>query len=1322
MKTNGNNLVPSDYYIGLDIGTNSVGWAVTDTAYNILRFKGNSMWGIRLFDEAMDASERRTARTARRRLARRKQRLLLLELLFNDEIRKKDENFFLRLKESSLWLEDRSVKTDKYSLFGDPGFSDKDYLKKYPSIYHLRSELIHSTEPHDIRLVYLALHHIIKSRGHFLFDGDTENGAGDFSASLDELFIYVADEYGSEAEFTDRGAFEKTLLSAEMNITAKKKAIKTCIKKQNEEEPQISLNALYDLLAGATVKLSELFCDEELKNADIKSVCLKDDIDETFDALSAVLDSRAELIIEAKKVFDIARLSQILGDQEYISDAKIALYKKNKAELARLKKYVRDTKPGEYKRIFNIKGEKLNNYAAYSGYKTKSGEYTCKQEDFCAFLKTTLGDMKNDPDMADIWAQIEGKNFLPKLKGSDNGVIPNQLHKIELKAILKNASSYLPFLNETDADGLTVADKILSIFEFRIPYYVGPLNKKAGHQWIIRTDEKIFPWNFEKVVDLEKSAQAFITELIGRCTYTGEYVIPADSLLYSEFSVLNEINPLKINGNPIPTEIKQRIYTELFVQSNSKVTKNGIKKWLVKNGLAEAKDEISGVDDTIKSKLKSLHDFRSILDRTGNKEAVEDMIRSILIFGDDKKMLKRWLKREYGFLTDDDIRYISRLKYKDWGRLSAEFLTGIYHTDENGEAVSIMEMLRNTNNTLMQLLSSDFRFRDAAEEYRKALFHGERSLTDQIEDLYLAPAVRRSLRQTLKIIDEIVDIRHGAPAKIFIEVAREQADKVKKERTESRKQKLIDLYKACKEDSGELFERLESEPEDRLRSDKLYLYYTQFGKCMYTGESIDLAALLSDNTHYDIDHIFPRSRVKDNSLDNRVLVKSTENREKTNDYPIKEEIRTKMYPFWKMLKEKNLISQKKFERLTRNVPLTEKELADFVARQVVETQQSTKAAAALIKEYYPTTRVVYSKAGNVSDFKQKFEFIKCREINDLHHAKDAYLNIVVGNVYDTKYTDRFFLNIGKEKYSLNKVFDYDVPGAWKVEETIKTVRHFMGKNNVLYTRMPHEVRGAISDLQILPAGKGQLEVKKGRDIEKYGGYNKLSGAYFCLVEHTVKKARIRTIEPVFIYRKALYEADPVRYCVSVLHLTDPVIIVGCIRIDSLLELNGMKLNITGRTGDRILFTHSYQLAVNKETEIYVKNIEKYLDRCDAQKKELPLTEWDGITETQNNELYEYFIKKCHANVYYPLFRNMVADMEACREKFAGLPIFSQCRVLREILKAFKCNRQNPNFELLNGKKSVGIILFSKSVNTQISAYLIDQSVTGLYEYKTDLLK
>ena len=43
------------------------------------------------------------------------------------------------------------------------------------------------------------------------------------------------------------------------------------------------------------------------------------------------------------------------------------------------------------------------------------------------------------------------------------------------------------------------------------------------------------------------------------------------------------------------------------------------------------------------------------------------------------------------------------------------------------------------------------------------------------------------------------------------------------------------------------------------------LYYTQMGRCAYTGNIIDLNQLNTDN--YDIDHIYPRSLTKDDSFD-----------------------------------------------------------------------------------------------------------------------------------------------------------------------------------------------------------------------------------------------------------------------------------------------------------------------------------------------------------------------------------------------------------------------------------------------------------------------
>ena len=67
----------------------------------------------------------------------------------------------------------------------------------------------------------------------------------------------------------------------------------------------------------------------------------------------------------------------------------------------------------------------------------------------------------------------------------------------------------------------------------------------------------------------------------------------------------------------------------------------------------------------------------------------------------------------------------------------------------------------------------------------------------------------------------------------------------KKERKDSRRDDLIKLYKACKDDVSKFIKELESYEDRNLRAKALYLYYTQKGKCMYTGESIDLSFILN---------------------------------------------------------------------------------------------------------------------------------------------------------------------------------------------------------------------------------------------------------------------------------------------------------------------------------------------------------------------------------------------------------------------------------------------------------------------------------------------
>lgn len=155
-------------YVGIDMGTNSVGMAVTDENYNLYRVKGKDFWCSRLFGEAHTAVERRTNRISRRRRQREVARQGVLRELFSDEINKVDEGFFARLDESKYYMEDRDNQ-QPYALFADSGYTDKNYFNDYPTIFHLRNELIHPTkDAYDVRLVYLAIANMFKHRGHFL--------------------------------------------------------------------------------------------------------------------------------------------------------------------------------------------------------------------------------------------------------------------------------------------------------------------------------------------------------------------------------------------------------------------------------------------------------------------------------------------------------------------------------------------------------------------------------------------------------------------------------------------------------------------------------------------------------------------------------------------------------------------------------------------------------------------------------------------------------------------------------------------------------------------------------------------------------------------------------------------------------------------------------------------------------------------------------------------------------------------------------------------------------------------------------------------------
>lgn len=1350
------------YYVGLDMGTSSVGLAVTDTEYNLIKKKGKDFWTVHEFDEANPAVERRTFRTSRRRKQREKVRIGLLKSFFAEEIEKKDKAFFQRLDNSKYYYEDKddAVKT-KNGVFADENYTDTDYFKQYPTIFHLRKELIGSKEPKDVRLVYLAILNMFKHRGHFLNEniGDDTKGRkiSDVYDDLRSAVLRNCEE--TELPETDGKIIEEILSGRNMSRSKKCEKLSEImgISKKDKEKYEI-IKGICGLKFDANKFLK---VSSEKAELDFTS----SSYDETALSVMDIVGSEAFECVEfMKEMYDVALLADILKGEKYLSFAMVRDYEKHHEDLILLKKVVKKYRSESYDFLF--KSTEKGTYSAYVNSVLPDGKNKAKRRDMKErtreniynTIKKLLKDI-DDKDAEYILKEIENETFLPKQRTSSNGVIPNQLHKTELKKILENAENYLPFLKEKDENNLTVSQRILMLFSFRVPYYIGPVTERSqqngGNGWVVRKkDGQVLPWNIEEKIDMQKTSEEFIKRLIKNCTYiSGEKVLPKASLLYEKYMVLNEINKIKIKDEPISVDLKQKIYNNLF-KRGKKVTIKGILRELHNEGIKAENDDISGVDINLKSNLSSYGKFYALMgnyiDTDEGMKIAEDIIYWCTIYGDSKKFLKESIKKKYPQIDEQTLKKICGFKFKDWGKLSKELLImeGIHK--QTGEILTLIDAMWETNLNFMELINSDeYTFKDVLNEKKNNVLKTLSTFThEDLDDMYFSAPVKKMIWQTVLLLKEVEKVMGEAPEKVFVEVTR--SNKAENQRTTSRLNDIKNLYKDkdIKKDYGEIVEYFNGKDykEDDLRNKKLYLYYKQLGRDMYTGKHISIEELFNDNL-YDIDHIYPRHFVKDDSIHNNlVLVNKQHNARKSDTVPIDESIRNnpQVKQLWEFLKKKGLITEEKYKRLTRNRELDYKEKEGFIARQIVETGQGTKGIADILKQIMPDTEIIYSKAENVSEFRNGnngtpkenvVKFPKVRILNDFHHAHDAYLNIVVGNVYDTKFTQNpanFIKELKKNssvKYNMDKMFNWDVVRngycAWKAGEngTIETVKKMLSRNTPMLTRAVFERHGGITRKGTIYSKEkasydDYIPLKatdiKLQDVKKYGGFTNVSAAYFFLVEHTLKKKRVRTIEIVPIYLKNIIENMEnglENYCAEKLGLKDFRVLVRRIPIQSLIKLNGFYVHLSGKTGDRFTLRNAVNLVLSWDWAAYIKLIENYIRYGKLS---------ENITSEKNIELYDELCKK-HNGIYSKRPNCMGEKLVLRRNKFIEISIEKQLKCIAEILKLSAIELPSADLSEIGESIKSGVVAMNKNITGNNECKLICQSPTGLYEKTVDLL-
>lgn len=968
--------------------------------------------------------------------------------------------------------------------------------------------------------------------------------------------------------------------------------------------------------------------------------------------------------------------------------------------------------------------------------------------------------------------KIDREDFLRKQRTFDNGSIPYQIHLQEMRAILDKQAKFYPFLAKNK-------ERIEKILTFRIPYYVGPLARgNSDFAWSIRKrNEKITPWNFEDIIDKESSAEAFINRMTSFDLYLPEEkVLPKHSLLYETFTVYNELTKVRFIAESmrdyqfLDSKQKKDI-VRLYFKNKRKVTDKDIIEYL---HAIDGYDgiELKGIEKQFNSSLSTYHDLLNIindkefLDDSSNEAIIEEIIHTLTIF-EDREMIKQRLSKFENIFDKSVLKKLSRRHYTGWGKLSAKLINGI-RDEKSGN--TILDYLIDdgiSNRNFMQLIHDDaLSFK---KKIKKAQIIGDKDNIKQVvQALPGSPAIKKGILQSIKIVDELVKVMGGRPESIVVEMAREnqytnQGKSNSQQRLKRLEESLKDLgSKILKENIPAKLSKIDN---NALQNDRLYLYYLQNGKDMYTGEELDIDRL----SNYDIDHIIPQAFLKDNSIDNKVLVSSASNRGKSDDVPSLEVVKKRKTLWYQLLKSK-LISQRKFDNLTKaeRGGLSPEDKAGFIQRQLVETRQITKHVARLLDERFNnkkdednktlrTVKIITLKSTLVSQFRKDFELYKVREINDFHHAHDAYLNAVVASALLKKYpklepefvygdypkynsfrerksaTEKVYfysniMNIFKKSIPLADGTVIDRPlievneetgeSVWNKESDLATVRRVLSYPQVNVVKKVEVQSGGFSKELVQPHGNSdKLIPRKTKkmiwDTKKYGGFDSPIVAYSVLVMAEREKGKSKKLKPVkelvgiTIMEKESFEKNTIDFLErrGLRNIQDENIIQ--LPKFSLFELENGRRRLLASAKE--LQKGNEFILPNKLVKLlyHAKNIHNTLEPEHLEYVETHRADFGKILDVVSVFSEKYILAETNLKKIREIYHtNMDAEIDELVISFINLLTFTSIGA-PATFKFFGHNIERKRYS---------------SVAEILNATLIHQSVTGLYETRIDLGK
>ena len=1008
-----------------------------------------------------------------------------------------------------------------------------------------------------------------------------------------------------------------------------------------------------------------------------------------------------EILINLNSWF---HLTNIMGENSYCCDVMVQNGKKYADDVSYLKRIMKkylSTK--DYNCFFN-QADYKNGFVEYTRSGTKKKR--CTQDKFISTITKLLEPYKENKDVQDFLGIFnkEHPNFRPfmvKAKSSQNAVFPHCVKKQELLVLFDK------FIDEyNDVVNRDLFEKFkkdfITVYDFCIPYYVGPTGLNNQYAWAVRkNNQTVTPFNFEDVIDIPATVKRFKENLIGYCSICpDQQVMPLNSPYYLKFAVYNQINCIRMDGKQISDEMRHAV-VEKILNSNSSLTANAIKNYLIKNYGFDKDIVMTGIASKIPQNGALLNKLKKIVGSNLDDELAHKIINALTI-ADDRKTAIMLLKEINAQLTEEQIESLSNIIVTGWGNLSWHGLMEI----KDGNGNSIYDTIIKYPLNLSAIVSLND-YKTQIENYKNSYICSVYTNYVSIYGLeklfkYNSKDINGMLMSIITQVHKVVANMKSLPLCVFVESTRIKDNDPKE--SLSRKDKLEKIYKKMDKDKSpyftkELYNKLLSETNDSLKNNALYLYYLQFGFDGYLATSIvDKEALADTNLNevllkYEKDHIFPDSLGgPDSILDNRILTNIALNKEKDNVYPIPSKyITKKTVALWKEMFKYETMNQTKYNALMKRTKLDGKTVERFVGSQLVATGKIANCLKDIFT-CYKITDGIFVSPKIISDFRQNFELQKMRN-NDYHHAKDAYLIATVGYIYklfdQMKYT-------GGKSYNVTKFWKHPIlingKAVWngqndaRLQTIINTINNKTpkiinlkdkGNNGKLFDE-------TIKSSSCLPPNEYQsIPLKKGYSKDK-GAYTSLKGKYFLWCKDKHGKVRLICIPKVF----ASTEKDESEYLkkVGAVKLSDEHIYRNSI----LYYNNDKNLPVYLKKADkgRVGVCFAKQFVIDDSYSVLYHALCKTKEYCTS----------DGIynkkiiTEDACINFYKYLVCELSSSPYYTkIINRQIEFLKDAEERFVSLPLYKKVNQLLYIIDYLSCSSSLLNVSLLGGPVAAGAI-------------------------------